>query len=443
MSNKRVAKHYVADPKITVEKFNIDEINNKNLANHLLVLTQKDISYTVMMKLFGEFNGKSLCHSYDTLEVPAGAFKYKLLKNDKEVSNTSKFITTIGIWIFNVFFIRDFGFSDLFGGYINKNINKKEFNKINQTLTYALMEDKISTIPYKEFLNYTQFFMPFETILSPNHNEAIVTCTKKINAKKQELLKKYAKEIEEVNVPALEKMEKELLDYAKEILKDNPALDLYDSGAAGTFGNNFKNMYVIKGLIKDPDPNATKQFNFVTSNRLDGIDKSEYSTIANSLAAGPYSRGKKTEKGGYWEKLFGAAFQSIYIDPPGSDCGTKKYLNILLTEDNYRQFMYNYIIKSNGELEELTSDNINKYINKKVKMRFSIFCKSKTGYCHHCAGNFFYRRSPDNRNVGLSLIQVCSKLKNLAMSAFHDSTVNTVEIDPMKAFDLKTPYSNK
>lgn len=433
---KRTAKHFTIDSKSNVTEFNLDEINTKNIVNHLLVLKEKDVSYTMMMRLFGEFNGKALVHPYDTIEVPVGAYKYTNSKG-KEVSNKSKFITTIGIWIFNVFFIRDFGFADLLGGYINNNINKKEFNRINQALVYGIMEDKIPVEKYKEFLNYSQWFMPFEDILSPNHDEEIITCTKKIEAKKKELYKKYAKQIKEVDVAGIEAMEKELLDYCKDILGDDSSMDIYDSGAGATFGNNFKNMYVMKGAVKDPDPNSTKPFTFVKSNYLDGIDKSEYSIIANSLAAGPYSRGKKTEKGGYWEKLFGAAFQSIYIDPHGSDCGTKRYLDILLTEDNYRQFMYNYIIKANGELEELTSDNINKYINKRVKMRFSIFCKSKTGYCHHCAGNFFYRRSPNNRNIGLSLIQVCSKLKLVSMKAFHDATINTTEIDPIKAFGLK------
>ena len=36
---------------------------------------------------------------------------------------------------------------------------------------------------YKKYLDYTQYFMPFESILSPNHTEAILASTKKINKK--------------------------------------------------------------------------------------------------------------------------------------------------------------------------------------------------------------------------------------------------------------------
>ena len=431
--SKRIAKNWEVNPNITVTEFNLDEVNEKNLINQLLVLKHDDVTYSFMMNLFGEFNGKSLCKQYDTFTVPANAYRF-LDKKGKEVSNKDPFVTTIGNWVFNIFLIRDFGFGFLFG-YINDTIRNGTFGDINQTLSYALAEDKIDTLKYKEFLNCTQFLMPYETILSPNHTEKVLTCSKLIDKRKQELFKKYKKEIDENLVVAVEKIEKELLEYAREILGDDPGLDVYDSDAGSSFNNNFKNMYIMKGAIRDPDPNAKKQFNVITSGLLDGVKADEYSLLANSLSAGPYSRSKKTEIGGYWEKLFGAAFQTVLLDPPGSDCGSTKYITVELTKKNLPDFMYNYIVKSNGELEELTSDNSDKYIGKKVNMRFCIFCKSKTGICNKCAGNFFYRRG--GKNVGLATVQIPSTLKNKSMKAFHDGVIKTVEMDPMKAFGLK------
>jgi hypothetical protein len=434
MEKKRVSKHWNLNPKINVEKFNLEEVDESNLINHLLKLKQTDITFSFMMNILGNFDGKSLCKQYDTFDVPIGAFSY-LNKKGKLVSNKNKFTTTIGIWIFNVFFLRDFGFSFLFNGYINDNIDEKKFNKINQTLVYALCEDKIDGETYKKFLDYGQYFMPFETILSPNHTEKILGCTKEIQKKKAELAKKYEEGIKNGDPVIGEKMSKELLEYAKEILKDDPSLDVYDSGAGGTFKNNFKNMYVMKGAVRNPDPNAKQEFTIATSNFLDGVSADEYSLIANALAAGPYARAKKTEIGGYWEKLFVAAFQTISLDGPDTDCGSNKYIEVELTEKNLSMYMYNYIIKSDGSLEELTSDNSDKYIGKKVKMRFSIFCKSKTGICNKCAGNFFYRVKVGN--LGLATVQIPTALKLKSMKAFHDSTINTTEIDPMKAFGLK------
>jgi hypothetical protein len=432
---KRVSKHWTPQPRLEVEKFNIDEIDDKNLINHLLKITHDDITYSTIMRLFGSFNGKTLCHQYDTFDVPAGAYEYRDTVKNKVLKNNSKFTTTIGIYIFNVFFLRDLDFAQFFGGYINESINNKKFNKINQTLVYALIEEKITTEAYQEFLDCTQFFMPFESILSPNHTEALLSCTKKINKKKEELYKKYKEGIDGGDSTIAEKMEQELLAYAKELLKDDPGLDVYESGAGGSFDNNFKNMYIMKGAIKDPDPNAKKEFNIAMSNYLDGISADEYSLLANSLTAGPYSRAKKTEVGGYWEKLFGAAFQTVSIIGEGTDCKTDGFIEVTLTDDNYSLYMYNNIIKSNGELEELTTDTLPKYLNKKVKMRFVTKCKAKGGYCEACAGRFFTRRG--NLNIGLASIQVPAKIKLLMMKQFHDSTVKTVEIDPMKAFGLK------
>ena len=118
---------------------------------------------------------------------------------------------------------------------------------------------------------------------------------------------------------------------------------------------------------------------------------------------------------------------------PKTDKETDKYIEVLLTNDNIELYMYNYII-SGSSLIELTSKNKDKYINKKVKFRFSSMCKSKNYICNKCAGNLWYRLGI--KNVGLLTAQVPSKLKNISMKSFHDSVVNTTEIDPMRAFSI-------
>jgi hypothetical protein len=256
-----------------------------------------------------------------------------------------------------------------------------------------------------------------------------------MDKKKMELYKKYKADIDAGKIDVAEKMEKELLEYAKEYMGDDPSMDMFSSGGGGTFGNNFKNLYIMKGPIKDPDPNAKQSYNVALSNYCDGISADEYTLVANSLAAGPYSRGKKTETGGYWEKLFVSALQHVVLDEAGTDCGTKHYITVTLTPKNISQYMYCYIIEG-SKLVELTSDNRDKYLGKKVKMRFSSMCKRPNGkICNCCAGNLFYRVGV--KNVGVACSNIASILKNICMKAFHDGTVSTTEIDPMHAFSLK------
>ena len=140
---------------------------------------------------------------------------------------------------------------------------------------------------------------------------------------KEKLIKENQEAFDKGDPAVVEDIEKKLLAFAKEYLKDDPALDEYESGAGGTFGNNFKNMYIMKGAIRNTDPNAKKEFDIATSSFLDGINKDEYTALSKSLSGGPFSRSKKTEIGGYWEKLIETALNPVRVTI--DDCGSDKY----------------------------------------------------------------------------------------------------------------------
>lgn len=389
----------------------------------LLGIEEKDITTSFIMENFGEFENGQRFRPYDLVTIPPGSY------GPEGKKNKNSFTTTVGIWVFNKYFIEKDNF-DLFK-YINKTMNKKELNKCVDTIADAVMLDKVPVTRLAIFLEKIQKCMPYVTILSPSYTEKLVTCTKVINKKKAELLRKYKDDIEKGNEIVADKMEKELLAFALDYMKDDPSMDIFTSGAKEDIDNNFKNMFVMKGVIRDPDPHAKQHYKVAKSCYVDGISPEEYALFANSLAAGPFARAKKTANGGYREKLFLRAFQHLTLDPPESDCGTKRYLEVDLTEKNFSGWKYNYII-DRGKLVELTSDNKDKYIGKKVKMRFSALCESKTGFCHRCAGNMFYRLG--KRNVGVALTQIASTQKNIAMKAFHDSTQKLYTMDLSKIF---------
>jgi hypothetical protein len=103
----RVAKNWTYNPKYDVEEFDIKTLNAQNLINQLLVIKQSDINYEFIMEVFGSFNGKSLCHHYDTFTVPVGKFRFvDEGKPDHPVmENTTPINTTLGLWIFNIFLL--------------------------------------------------------------------------------------------------------------------------------------------------------------------------------------------------------------------------------------------------------------------------------------------------------------------------------------------------
>ena len=280
----------------------------------------------------------------------------------------------------------------------------------------------------------TQLAMQFVTVLAPNYSEELLTVSVKIDKKKDELIKKYKKELEEGDTVVAEQIEKELIAYAKELLKDDPAMDSFVSGARSNINNNFKNMFIWKGATRDPNPDAKQQFRIATSNYMEGIKREEYSLYSNSGIEGAYSRGKKTEHGGYLENLTTMAYQDLILDEPGTDCGTDRYIEDTITPKNVNRYIYNNIIMPNGKLVELNSQNMERFMGKKVKMRMAYLCPHEKP-CNACAGNFYYKLGI--KNVGLTLMQVFSIYKNKSMKAFHDSTVQLTEIDTMKAFGLE------
>ena len=402
------------------------KITDKNLRDMLLNIQEKDITSSFVDDLFGEYNGVSRCHPYDILVVPPNSY------GPTNKKNKNSFTTTVGIWIFNKWFIENELF-DLFH-YINKNVDNDLLENINQQLSFALMEDRITVQVLKNYLMKTQFIMQFVTILAPNFSEAMLTISTIVDKKKEELINKHKKELDAGDTLIADQIEKELLKYAQDQLGDDPAWDLFNSGARGSIGNNFKNMFVWRGVTRNPDPDSKNEYKVATSNYMDGIKPEEYALYSNSGIEGAYSRGKKTEDGGYLENLATRAYQDIILDEPGTDCHTDKYITVTLDEKNYIRYIYNNIIGPNGKLIELTSENANKYFGKKVKMRMAYLCKNEKP-CAACAGNFYYRLGV--KNVGLTLMQVFSIFKNKSMKAFHDSTVKLTEIDTMKAFGIK------
>ena len=391
-------------------------INKDTLADYMVNITSKDINFDFIMNTFGEFDGKQLANSYDFLEVPANTFHYTDY-DGKDRVNTNKFTTTLGIWIVNLF-MSDIGISKLFDGYLNENINKKVYGKISKKVSYALIEDDITTDQLIEWEDTLQWMMPFEDILSPNHTTKMLTCSKAIEKRKNELLKQYKTEIENGDLDTVDKIEKELIQFAKDYLADDPSIDTFESGAGGNWGNNFKNMYIMKGAVADPDPNAKQKYHIVTSSYVNGIKPEEYPIIAGSGANGAYSRGKKTEDGGYKEKLFISAFQTVALGPKGSDCGTKRYVTATLTDKNVEDWLYCYMIEGD-RLTLLTSKNMDKYIGKTVKFRFTSMCENEK-FCNKCAGEFLYQAA---ENIGVVMSIIPATLKLRCMKAFHDSTI--------------------
>ena len=396
-------------------------VSKKEDIDFLLNLDPDEIcNMSFMMDNFCSFKKGDLprFYPYDIFHVPVGSYGSPTKKN------TNVFTTTVGLWVFNKAFIEPHLFDLL--GYVNEPIGKKTFGKLNKKLSYALVEDKISIDVFREYITKTQKFQPYCTVLAPSVTTTCLQIPSKIRKLKQELFKKYEKELAANDPIVATKIEKELLAECKKILKDDEFMDLVNSEARISFGNNFKNMYVFRGAIRESDP-TKPGFTIIKSNYSEGMSAEDYADFANSLTAGPYSRAKKTAVGGYYEKGMVKAFQHLRALPEGTDCGTKRTLPVTLTKDNIDSWMYSYVVGPNGQLTEITTDTQDQFIGKTVKLRYAALCESKEGICSKCSGHLFNRIGLDE--VGIASYQIMSVIKNISMKAFHDSTIKILDLE--------------
>ncbi len=394
--------------------------NPKDIEYILSIDSEKAACKSTIMDLFADFGNGPRFNTYDIIKIPPNSY-------GKTKKNKNEFTTTVGIYIFNKGMLEDM--SDVLG-YVNKTITADVYDEINEAVSYARLEDKITIQQLKDFIMQSQIYMSCASAICPSHTMKMLLCTNEVEKKKVELEKKYKKAIDDNDIKGITDMTDELLDYTKKYLGDDPSTDMYNSGARSSWGNNFKNMYVSKGVINGSDGS----YKYVRSSYISGLDKEDLSATNDSAVAGPYSRAVNTEKGGYKEKLVLYGMQHLKVLPKGSDCGTKRTITVTLTKKNIKGWMYSFVVQGNNEIE-ITSENKDKFIGKTVKMRYSSMCEAKDGICEHCAGTLFRRLGI--YNVGLACDAILSRQKNLSMKRFHDSTLDFSIMDVEKAFGFE------
>jgi hypothetical protein len=401
---KRTARH-IENPK------DVEEIVNISYEE----ACEKDL----IMRWFGDFGKGSRFNTYDIIDIPKGCY-------GKTKKNKNAFTTTIGLWVFNKSFIEPF--SD-FLGYINEPVDADKYDEINQEISYARLEDRITLQELKDFIVQSQIIMSCCSTIAPSHTEAMFDMNKDIAKKKKELEKKYAEGIKNKDLNEIKKFENELIDYTKDLIKDDPCVDMFNSGARSNWGNNFKNMYICRGPIRKTDGS----YDTVITSYMDGLQPKDFAKVNDAAVGGPYSRSRKTVDGGYKEKQFTNATQHVTVLPKGSDCGTTRTITVTLTKKNIKDWMYCFV-KEGNKYVEITTENRDKYIGKTVQMRYSSMCANKKdgAICEKCMGTLYNRIGI--KNVGLGTMICMSSLKNKAMKNFHDSSLKLSKINPDDVF---------
>ena len=372
----------------------------------------------------GIFGDKAVKKENGSWEVITSPFKPtdEFYLEPGEYHNKARIRTTIGQLITNKYFFEEddlFRFTD----YINKAMTKKVYGDINAVIADAYMTDLTSDELFRFFKRTEFFMMKMHHIISCSLTADAITPDAEVVKRKKELIEKNKDKIAEGDVVTAAKMQDELLAIAEKNLKakGDVTLDLFKSGARGAFDNAYKNIAVMRGAVFNP---TTGKYDIVTSNYMEGISKEDMGAMANSIISGAYPKAIGTGVSGYLSKQLNAALQSIVIHTDIFDCGSKGYIEEILTMHNTKDFMYRYMIEG-SKLVLLEPSNSSKYIGKKIKFRSPMFCKNTL--CVACAGQQSLKL--ENKNVGLTANKLSSTLTNYNMKKFHSNSVKIKKID--------------
>lgn len=380
---------------------------------YLLNLKPEEYTFTKIMELIAHRkNSKPKYNSYDTIELKKGDY-----------FNTTDVITNVGLIIFNKVLIE----RDLVDviGYWNETITGGTLIKLTTAINDALLNDKIDTKTFIRFLDRLQkLSMKINSPITVSFTEKTTTTLPEVKKRKAELFEEHKEALEKGDVIVAAKIENELVQLAEDIVKDDPGYMLYASGARGTFGNNYKNINIMRGPIKSLT-STTGAYDIVQNSFNEGIRKEDIPAMASSVISGAYPKAVGTAEGGYLTKQLLAALQNITINKDIEDCGSKNYIELDLTSDNKNDFLFSYILDG-SKLVLLTPNVIDKYLGKTIKLRSPMMCISDKGKCKTCVGLRFEKL--DITNIGLTATRAGSTLLNAGMKAFHDSSVklNTI-----------------
>ena len=378
----------------------------------LLALDPTNLSIRDITKLFG-YSTSSRKDKKAAFEIkgPEYNLRDKVMLKAGEYINTSDIQTTVGKILFNKLMVEGTELTKVVpGGFYNVEVNAGKMKGLNKIVANGVMQGVYPVVPtVSDYLKKFEFWgLCLVTILSPSYSIETIIPNKKLEERKRELLGNARSH----NIADLTQVEDQLVDEAAKILKGTPGMYMFESGARGSFSNDYKNMQLAIGAVENP---ITGEYDFMKSNYMSGIRKEDIPAAANSVVNAEYPKAINTATGGYMTKQFYAVFQSLMVDEPGSDCGAKYGLPIVLTLDNLEDYADQYIIDGK-DLVLITPDLPTKYLNHTIQIRSPMYCCGEK-LCNKCAGERYYKI--DVTNMGLGSNKLSGVLQNSSLKLRH------------------------
>lgn len=278
-----------------------------------------------------------------------------------------------------------------------------------------------------EYLRFTDAMFnltAFPQLCVPACTEKTMTPPPGIVEFRTELLKKYEGRLHDPAVIA--EIDAQIIQYLKDWMKNDPGMNFLINEKS--FNVVRKKLFGIGGAEAGLDDNVS--MDLITKSLSEGWQIDKFATLNTNSRAGSFNRGSQTELGGEAVKwLFRAASNSKVT---ADDCGSKLGITIDVPPNGFRDVLgFTAIISEDGsEQEKITSENVNNYLGKKVRLRSSMFCKlDKTDYCRTCLGQ---RLSTNPNGLGVAVAETGSIILNDFMKAMHGTAIEVRKLNISK-----------
>ena len=386
---------------------------------YFLSLKPDDLGVNKITELFGRTTDMT------TKQIKPPKFRYtdRIHLKAGEYINKNDITTTLGKLVFNKILVENYIEKVIDGGYCNDTLSRKAFGNVTKNVERGAKYGLLTTSELWPWLSALEFYsFKMVTIFGPSYTYELLMPDKESISKRNDFYKvnKNPTTNDAVN------LEQELVKDAtgKLFAKNEPGMPLYTSGAKGSLADNYKNISTTVGPVLNP---MTGEFDIIKSNYIEGFRIDELPMAGNMIISATYPKSVGTAVSGYVTKQFYAALANSEVGPDGSDCHTKGYIKVLITDNNWGGYEFQNISIGDDKIETLTVDNYKKFIGKIVKLRSPMACTYKGGACSVCSGKMPYITGLTN--VGIQFAKIPNDNVNAGMKKFHVTTVTMDKVN--------------
>lgn len=332
--------------------------------------------------------------------------------------------TTIGIFLANYLFLV-YPFEDTIP-YINDEFSA---SKLEKKIAIPLIDGLITTAAVKDkYINALSLFGQANEIFCPNISEKTISIPESIHRLREQLISENREALEAGDASVMSDIEAKLISAYKEHLKGDPAKHFLLKSKY--YNVTLKKLFLVQGMVEEFG--TPGKYTFIDQPMGKGWKQKDLPTIFNEVRGGSYARGIETADGGVIAKLILRVLQDARITVP--DCGTTRGETVTGTKEQLKDFMWNYMVESDGTNVLITDDLITSLIGKTVVIRTPGYCQEQEGYCSKCFGKPF--EVLGQRAFAPIANDFAKNQQTRALKKMHGSSIRTVDISDLNQYLL-------